>query len=56
MTSREIFDLMKSLTEKDLKILVSSIVEYLVNYHGIEFKDIIKDIENAHKFVEDKRG
>ena len=56
MTSKEVFNLLSSLSEKDLKILMSSIVEYLVNFYGVDFKNIIKDIENAHKFVEDKRG
>lgn len=49
MNSRDMFDLFNSMNKKDLKALVVMGVEYLVNQHGDNFKDIVKDIKVLHK-------
>lgn len=54
MNSVDIWNLLKSLDTKDIKILISMSIKYLEEDREVNFKDIIKDIKECRKMFENK--
>ena len=42
---------LENLSEKEIMIYTSAIIEYLLNARGCDFKDIMKHLKNCHKYV-----
>ena len=51
LTSKEMFEMFEEMSTKELQILISMAIQYLNQNKGVEFKQIIKDIKNVHKLM-----
>ena len=52
MNSKEMWSLLENLETKDIQLLVTMSIRYLEYNRKINFKKIIKDIENTKKLLD----
>lgn len=52
MNSKEMWNMLENMETKDIRILVDMCIRYLEMDRNVNFKDIIKDINTIHNFLE----
>lgn len=51
MNSKEMFEFFEKSTTREIQILISMAIRYLEEKREVEFKNIIKDIKGARKYL-----
>ena len=56
MTSYELYETLQEMNEKDIFVMIGASIEYLIMVYGYDFKEVMKDLKNAHNFAEKNRN
>ena len=57
MNSKDIMNQLYKMSDKDIMILISSYIRYLIDFREADFKKIIKELKKCNSFIEKmKRG
>ena len=56
MTSYELYEMLQEMKEKDIFVMIGASIEYLIMVYGYDFKEVMKDLKNAHNFAEKNRN
>lgn len=56
MTSYELYETLQEMNEKDIFVMIGASIEYLIMVYGYDFKEVMKDLKNAHNFAKKNRN
>lgn len=56
MTSYELYEMLQEMKEKDIFVMIGASIEYLIMVYGYDFKEVMKDLKNAHNFAKKNRN
>lgn len=54
MNSKELYNMLEKLNDKDIELVISMSIRYLEKKRDIRFKDILSDIKIYHKILESR--
>lgn len=54
MNNKDMYNMLNDMRLKDIKILTSMCIQYMIMKYGVKFKEILKDIKAVNKLLESR--